>query len=332
MDLHRRPLALPLRLPVLRGDDGDGHRGVRGRLGVLRRRLPRPHPRQHQGDRRRRPIRSTPRITTAFLEYAQARGFHIDPARVRHARGQGARRAQPCRRPRRLLRAARSCTTLERRAARARPTGASTSTACGGTVDDAAAAARALRGRGAGRAAAGADRALRHPALERAEGRRAISSPRSPGALYSLPHACVGQRAARSRRQRSSCASTTHGAARSRRIRATAAGRPVHRPRPTIRRAKSLRAAQRRRRLRARRPRSTARSSATSPPRCSTGPLPWTACARSTRCSASRARYGAARVDARCTTALAADMVDVYRLARCSSSPSHRAPRRRRPA
>jgi transposase len=31
----------------------------------------------------------TPRITPAFLEYAQARHFHIDPARVRHARDKG---------------------------------------------------------------------------------------------------------------------------------------------------------------------------------------------------------------------------------------------------
>jgi len=30
-----------------------------------------------------------PRITSAFLEYAQARGFHIDPARVRHPRDKG---------------------------------------------------------------------------------------------------------------------------------------------------------------------------------------------------------------------------------------------------
>jgi transposase len=30
-----------------------------------------------------------PRITLAFLEYAQARGFHIDPARVRHPRDKG---------------------------------------------------------------------------------------------------------------------------------------------------------------------------------------------------------------------------------------------------
>jgi len=31
----------------------------------------------------------SPRITPAFLEYAQARGFHIDPARVRHPRDKG---------------------------------------------------------------------------------------------------------------------------------------------------------------------------------------------------------------------------------------------------
>jgi hypothetical protein len=30
-----------------------------------------------------------PQITSAFLEYAQARGFHLDPARVRHPRDKG---------------------------------------------------------------------------------------------------------------------------------------------------------------------------------------------------------------------------------------------------
>lgn len=29
------------------------------------------------------------RITPTFLEYAQARDFHIDPARVRHAQDKG---------------------------------------------------------------------------------------------------------------------------------------------------------------------------------------------------------------------------------------------------
>ena len=47
-------------------------RGVRGGLGVLRRRLPGPHPGQHQGDRVRGRTRWTPGSHTAFLEYAQA--------------------------------------------------------------------------------------------------------------------------------------------------------------------------------------------------------------------------------------------------------------------
>ena len=42
LDLHAGGFALPLRLPVPSGDDGDGDRGVRGGLGVLRRRLPDP--------------------------------------------------------------------------------------------------------------------------------------------------------------------------------------------------------------------------------------------------------------------------------------------------
>ena len=45
VDLHRRAIASSLRLPRLPGDDGHGHRGVRGGLGVLRGHLPRPHPR-----------------------------------------------------------------------------------------------------------------------------------------------------------------------------------------------------------------------------------------------------------------------------------------------
>ena len=90
--------------PLLRGDHARRDRGLRGGVGVLRRRLQGPDPGQHQGDRRRRPIRSTPRINRAFLEYAQARGFHIDPTRVRHPRDKArVERAVPDR-PRRLLR------------------------------------------------------------------------------------------------------------------------------------------------------------------------------------------------------------------------------------
>ena len=77
-------VALPLRLSVLRGDDRERDRGVRGGVGVLRRRVPRRHARQHEGDRAHRRSARKPRIIDGFLEYAQARGFHVDPARPRH--------------------------------------------------------------------------------------------------------------------------------------------------------------------------------------------------------------------------------------------------------
>ena len=51
VDLHPGRVALPLRVPGSRGDDADGDRGLRSRLGVLRRRLRRGHPRQHVDDR-----------------------------------------------------------------------------------------------------------------------------------------------------------------------------------------------------------------------------------------------------------------------------------------
>ena len=65
VDLHAVRFALPLRLSRLRGDHRARHRGVRGRVGVLRRRLQRPHPRYtkaivHTAD----PLK--PRITPAF--------------------------------------------------------------------------------------------------------------------------------------------------------------------------------------------------------------------------------------------------------------------------
>jgi hypothetical protein len=43
VDLHRRPLALSVCLSDVRGDDGPRHRGVRGRLDLLRRCLQGPH-------------------------------------------------------------------------------------------------------------------------------------------------------------------------------------------------------------------------------------------------------------------------------------------------
>ena len=74
-----------------------------------------------------------PRITPAFLEYAQARHFHIDAGARAACPRQRARRARRARRPRRLLRR-RSAHHARRRARAAAGTGASTTTACGATV------------------------------------------------------------------------------------------------------------------------------------------------------------------------------------------------------
>ena len=50
-DLHCGAVAISVRVSDLRGNNSDDDRGMRGRMGVLRRHLPRPHSRQHQGDR-----------------------------------------------------------------------------------------------------------------------------------------------------------------------------------------------------------------------------------------------------------------------------------------
>ena len=61
---------------------------MRGGVGVLRRGVRRGDPRQHGGGRRPAPTRSSRGFNQAFVEYAQARGFVIDPARVRTPAGQ----------------------------------------------------------------------------------------------------------------------------------------------------------------------------------------------------------------------------------------------------
>ena len=174
-------VALPLRLPVLRRDDRDRDRGVRGGLGVLRRRLPRPHPGQHQGDRHDGRSAGAARRRSAFLEYAQARGF-VDRPGARAARqGQGARRARGALRARRLLR--RRDARHARAGARARRRVVSRGGRAAPPRPHPAPAARALRGRGAGGAAAGADRAVRRAALGDAEGRPRSARPGRQGAL-----------------------------------------------------------------------------------------------------------------------------------------------------
>ena len=54
VDLHAARVAVQVRLPVLRGEHRDRDRGVRGRVGVLRRRVRRRRARLHPGDRAHR--------------------------------------------------------------------------------------------------------------------------------------------------------------------------------------------------------------------------------------------------------------------------------------
>ena len=176
----------------------------------------------------------------------------------------------------------------------------------------AAAAARALRGRGAARAAAGADRALRHPALVRPQGRPATSSPRSRKALYSLPLDLRRPRRCAPAPTASSSASTTRGMLVKTHPRKPPGERSIDPADfPPEKLAYALRdvAFFVRQAARARRARRPLRRGARSPGRCR-----GRACGASTRSSASP-RYGDARVDARLQTALAADMLDVHRLA-----------------
>ena len=64
-------------------DDRGGDRRVRGGLGVLRRGVQGRDPRQHGAPSSTKADPLEPRFNQAFVEYAQARGFVVDPARVR---------------------------------------------------------------------------------------------------------------------------------------------------------------------------------------------------------------------------------------------------------
>ena len=326
VDLHRRPLAPPLRLPGASAETtATAIEACEAAWeffgGVFRSSSPTTPRRSSQ---KADPLEAADRATASSSTRRRATSTSTRPA-CAHAEGQGARRADRADRPRRLL----------RRRAAARP---STTPACAlarWCLDEygmrrhtphAAPAARALRGRGAAGAPARADRALRHPDLGRAEGRprpvrrrsrrRSTRCRSSTGASY-LP--CPRRQPDRPllRRRQAREDAPAQGARR--------AG---HRPRRLPGRA--LAYAQRDTRLlRAAGRRSTASTSAASPRRCSTARCRGRACAASTRCSASPARYGAARVDAACKTALDADMLDVYRLerdARSGSPPASQPP------
>ena len=104
-----------------------------------------------------------PRLTTAFLEYAQARAFHVDPARVRHPRDKG--------RVERAVQTVRDdCFAGEIHHARRRADACHALVSRGlrppASQPHAARAARAFRDRGAARAAAPADHRVRGPAVE----------------------------------------------------------------------------------------------------------------------------------------------------------------------
>jgi transposase len=250
-----------------------------------------------------------PRITPAFLEYAQARRFHIDPARVRHARDKGrVERAVPGVRD--------DCFAGEVLI----------------TLDHARTHARqwCLHDYGLRRHSRTQRRPLEHFQAE--EQARLLPAPTTPydiprwctpkvgrdqlaavdRALYSLPHAYVGQRlTARAdahlvRFYVRGLLVKTHTRTRPGAPAIDAADYPVERSIYAMRNVDALR-----------RQAETAsdvigRYAAT----LLDSPLPWTRMRRVYALLGLVRRYGAVRVTEVCTVALAADMLDVHRLRR----------------
>ena len=243
-----------------------------------------------------------PRITPAFLEYAQARHFHIDPARVRHARDKGrVERAVPGVRD--------DCFAGEVLT----------------TLDDARAWGRhwCLNDYGLRRHSRTQRRPLEHFQAE--EQGLLLPAPTTPydiplwaepkvgrdqlavvdKALYSIPHPYVGQRLT-ARADRTSSASMRAAAIKTHARQAPAANPST--PAITPSSAVSMRCAMSRRcgarpsRRRGDRPLAAALLDS---------PLPWTRMRRVYALLGLVRRYGAARVTEACTVALAADMLDV---------------------
>ena len=266
-----------------------------------------------------------PRITPAFLEYAQARHFHIDPARVRVAPDKGrVERAVPGVRDDCF--AGEVLTTLEEARAhgpalvpqRLRPPAAQS---------HAAPATRALSGRGAGAPAAGADHAVRHPALERAESRARSARRRRQSAL--LDPAPL-RRASGSRRAptRSIVRFYARGLLIKTHPRKAPGGQsidasdyPVERSVYAMRNVDALR----------RQAEAASEVIGRYAAALLDSPLPWTRMRRVYALLGLVRRYGAARVTDVCTIALAADMLDVHRLKRMLEHGVAAATRRRRP-
>lgn len=250
-----------------------------------------------------------PRITPAFLEYAQARRFHIDPARVRHARDKGrVERAVPGVRD--------DCFAGEVLT----------------TIDDARACGRhwCLNDYGLRRHSRTQRRPLEHFQAE--EQARLLPAPTAPydiprwstpkvgrdqlaavdKALYSLPQPYVGQRlAARAdthlvRFYARGLLVKTHARTTPGRPSIDATDYPVERSIYAMRNVDALR----------RQADAAGLVIGQYAGALLDSPLPWTRMRRVYALLGLVRRYGAARVTDVCTVALAADMLDVHRLRR----------------
>jgi hypothetical protein len=250
-----------------------------------------------------------PRITPAFLEYAQARRFHIDPARVRHARDKGrVERAVPGVRD--------DCFAGEVLT----------------TLDDARAWAQhwCLNDYGLRRHSRTQRRPLEHFQIE--EQARLLPAPTTPydiplwstpkvgrdqlaavaKALYSIPHPYVGQRlTARAdahlvRFYARGLLIKTHARQAPGGHAIDASDYPVERSIYAMRNVDALR----------RQAEAASDVIGRYAAALLDGPLPWTRMRRVYALLGLVRRYGAARVTEVCTLALAADMLDVHRLRR----------------
>ena len=133
-----------------------------------------------------------PRITPAFLEYAQARGFHIDPARVRHPRDKGrVERAVPDVRDDCF--AGEVLTTLDDARTHATALVPRTTTACAGTVARSGRPRALSRPRSSPSPAAAAERRRTRSRCGASRRSRAISTSQVAKALYSVPRQFVGR-------------------------------------------------------------------------------------------------------------------------------------------
>src|SRR5579885_1755302 len=303
LDLHAERVPLPLRLPLLRRDDGQRDRGLRGRLGLLRRRVSRPHPGQHQGDHPRRRSAAAAHRPRLPRVRAGARLRRRSRARAPAAR-QSARRAAGPLRARGLLRrrAARHDRARPHPRRRLVPRGGGSAPPC----THPASAPGALRSRRAAPAAPRAAGAVRRPALGRAEDRPRSACPGRQGALLAADQVCRPP-SPRARRSHDGTGGAKVHPRQPPGGRSTdAAYFPAYKTAYALRDVTALERA-----ATQHGPAIGAYARALL-----AGPLPWTRMRRVYALLGLVKRYGAARVEAMCQLALAAELVDVTRLKR----------------